>query len=179
MSTRAKVVGLSSRSDALARPARHKDPSPPRRCFGQGGRRSCPQRQDAASDDLPAWHDLAVQIQKRLYPSTGSNLVEKEGPTTAPTPSPVVPFDAETAIHIGRMAQTFHGVPDVFRGLILSNPCARPGKRYRSQRAQSIWLADDKAALKAVAPSHLWFAFLLAVWTGQRQGDLLRLTWTA
>ncbi|WP_426038160.1 tyrosine-type recombinase/integrase, partial [Cypionkella sp. TWP1-2-1b2] len=37
----------------------------------------------------------------------------------------------------------------------------------------------DKAALQAVAPPHLWLAFLLAVWTGQRQGDLLRLTWTA
>ncbi|OYU37404.1 MAG: integrase [Pseudorhodobacter sp. PARRP1] len=65
------------------------------------------------------------------------------------------------------------------RGLILSNPCERPGKLYRSQRAESIWLADDEAALKAVAPPHLWLAFLLAVWTGQRQGDLLRLTWTA
>jgi integrase len=65
------------------------------------------------------------------------------------------------------------------RGLILSNPCERPGKLYRSQRAESIWLTEDEAALKAVAPPHLWLAFLLAVWTGQRQGDLLRLTWTA
>ena len=65
------------------------------------------------------------------------------------------------------------------RGLILSNPCERPGKLYRSQRADSIWLADDEAALKKVAPQHIWLAFLLAVWTGQRQGDLLRLTWTA
>ena len=65
------------------------------------------------------------------------------------------------------------------RGLILSNPCERPGKLYRSQRAESIWLADDEAAMKAVAPPHIWLAFLLAVWTGQRQGDLLRLTWTA
>ena len=65
------------------------------------------------------------------------------------------------------------------RGLILSNPCERPGKLYRSQRAESIWLADDETALKAVAPPHLWLAFLLAVWTGQRQGDLLRLTCTA
>ena len=65
------------------------------------------------------------------------------------------------------------------RGLIVSNPCERPGKLYRSARAESIWLADDEAAFKAVAPPHLWLAFLLAVWTGQRQGDLLRLTWTA
>lgn len=65
------------------------------------------------------------------------------------------------------------------RGLILCNPCTRPGKLYRSQRAESIWLDDDEAALKAVAPPHIWLAYLLAVWTGQRQGGLLRLPWTA
>lgn len=65
------------------------------------------------------------------------------------------------------------------RGLVLANPCERPGKLYRSARAESIWLDDDEVALKAVAPPHIWLAFVLAVWTGQRQGDLLRLTWTA
>src|SRR5262249_60655061 len=29
------------------------------------------------------------------------------------------------------------------------------------------------------APAHLHLALLLALWTGQRQGDLLRLTWSA
>lgn len=111
---------------------------------------------NAASNDLPAWHDLAVLIQRRLYPSTGSSGDEKEVPaaalsegeaefledfnaywsdhrpekelvadapgglenalTDAPAAVPVVPIDAETAIHIGRMAQTFHGLPDVFLG---------------------------------------------------------------
>lgn len=65
------------------------------------------------------------------------------------------------------------------RGLILSNACEMPGKLYQSQRAESIWPADDEAALKGVAPPYLWLAYLLAVWTGQRQGDLLRLPWTA
>lgn len=65
------------------------------------------------------------------------------------------------------------------RGLVATNPCARPGKLYRSQRAESIWTADDEAALQAVAPARVWLAYLLAVWTGQRQGDLLRLTWKA
>jgi integrase len=66
----------------------------------------------------------------------------------------------------------------VDRGMIGSNPCVRPGKLYGSTRADAIWLMQDEAALKAVAPPHLWLAFLLAVWTGQRQGDLLKLTWS-
>lgn len=65
------------------------------------------------------------------------------------------------------------------RGLIVSNPCERPGKLYRASRSESIWTAADETALFKVAPARIRLAYLLAVWTGQRQGDLLRLTWTA
>lgn len=65
------------------------------------------------------------------------------------------------------------------RGLILSNPCERPGKLYRSGRADLIWTEADEAALLKVAPPRIRLAYLLAVHTGQRQGDLLRLTWNA
>lgn len=111
---------------------------------------------NVVSNDLPAWHALAVQIQTRLYPTTGSSGDEKEVPaaalyegeaefledfnaywfdhrpekelaadapgdlekalTEAPAAVPVVPIDAETAVQIGRMAQTFHELPDVFLG---------------------------------------------------------------
>ncbi|WP_426033202.1 hypothetical protein [Cypionkella sp. TWP1-2-1b2] len=33
------------------------------------------------------------------------------------------------------------------RGLVLANPCERPGKLYRSARAESIWLSDDKLSI--------------------------------
>lgn len=65
------------------------------------------------------------------------------------------------------------------RGKITANPCTRPGKVYKSDRAESIWTPEDEAALRSVAPHRIWLAFMLAVWTGQRQGDLLRLTWRA
>lgn len=65
------------------------------------------------------------------------------------------------------------------RDLIPHNPCERPGRLYRSSRSESIWTDDDEAAFYAKAPDHLHLALRLALWTGQRQGDLLRLTWTA
>jgi len=65
------------------------------------------------------------------------------------------------------------------RGLVITNPCARPGKLYRSKRAESVWTEDDETAFQLVAPPRIWLAFMLAIWTGQRQGDLLRLTWKA
>jgi integrase len=65
------------------------------------------------------------------------------------------------------------------RGLVLANPCARGGRLYRGSRADKIWTADDEAAFLKSAPAHFHLPLLLALWTGQRQGDLLRLPWSA
>src|SRR6516162_1200671 len=65
------------------------------------------------------------------------------------------------------------------RGRIMVNPCERGGRLYNATRVDSIWSIDDEAAFLQHAPSHLHLALLLALWTGQRQGDLLRLPWSA
>jgi integrase len=65
------------------------------------------------------------------------------------------------------------------RGLLAVNPCARGGRLYRGSRAEKIWTATDEAAFLESAPAHLHLPLLLALWTGQRQGDLLRLPWSA
>jgi integrase len=61
------------------------------------------------------------------------------------------------------------------RGMIAVNPCEKGGRLYRGSRADKIWTADDEAIFVAKAPPHLHLALILALWTGQRQGDLLRL----
>jgi integrase len=65
------------------------------------------------------------------------------------------------------------------RGLIAANPCERGGRLYRGSRADKIWTADDEAAFLKSAPAHLHLPLILALWTGQREGDLLRLPWSA
>lgn len=65
------------------------------------------------------------------------------------------------------------------RGLIDRNPCTNPGKLYKSKRSEITWTEVDEAAFMKRAPEHLKLAFMMAIWTGQRQGDLLRLTWAA
>ena len=42
-----------------------------------------------------------------------------------------------------------------------------------------IWSVEDEGAFLEHAPVHLHLPLLLALWTGQRQGDLLRLAWSA
>jgi integrase len=65
------------------------------------------------------------------------------------------------------------------RGLVAANPCERGGRLYRGSRADKIWTVDDESAFLKSAPTHLHLPLLLALWTGQRQGDLLRLPWSA
>ena len=64
-------------------------------------------------------------------------------------------------------------------GDITINPCERGGRLYRGNRVDKIWTNDDEAAFLRTAPAILRLPLLLALWTGQRQGDLLRLPWSA
>nr|WP_249132785.1 tyrosine-type recombinase/integrase [Bradyrhizobium diazoefficiens] len=63
------------------------------------------------------------------------------------------------------------------RGLIAVNVCERGGRLYEADRAEQIWLDDHIKAFCKVASPELQFALLLALWTGQRQGTLIGITW--
>jgi integrase len=65
------------------------------------------------------------------------------------------------------------------RGLVAANPCTHGGRLYRGSRRESIWTAAGEATFLKRAPTHLRLPLMLALWTGQRQGDLLRLPWSA
>ena len=65
------------------------------------------------------------------------------------------------------------------RGRITVNPCEKGGRLYHGTRVDFVWSIEDEAAFLQHAPMHLHLPLLLALWTGQRQGDLLRLTWNA
>jgi hypothetical protein len=64
------------------------------------------------------------------------------------------------------------------RETIPRNPLERLGKIYDGTRRDAIWTDEQVAAFMAKAPPKLQLAMELARWTGQRQGDLLGLTWT-
>ena len=65
------------------------------------------------------------------------------------------------------------------RRLITVNPCAEGGKLYQGTRIDKIWDVEQVARFLRTAPPYLRLAMLLAINTGQRQGDLLRLPWSA
>lgn len=65
------------------------------------------------------------------------------------------------------------------RGRISVNVCERGGRLYASDRKDKIWTENDLTALFAVASREVSLVVAMALWTGQRQGDLLRLPWSA
>jgi len=64
-------------------------------------------------------------------------------------------------------------------GLVAINPFAKAGKLYSGSRADHVWSLEQEERFLARAPERLRLPSLLAIWTGQRQGDLLRLPWSA
>lgn len=65
------------------------------------------------------------------------------------------------------------------RGMVPANPAAKPGRVYRADRIDAVWTVADETAFLETAPPHLRLPFLLGLHTGQREGDILRLTWAA
>ena len=50
---------------------------------------------------------------------------------------------------------------------------------YHADRSEIIWLPEHIAAFMKVAPIEMQRALILALHTGQREGDLLRMPWSA
>lgn len=65
------------------------------------------------------------------------------------------------------------------RGHLHVNVLSEVKRVYRSDRSELIWLPEHVETFVAVAPQEMQWALMLALHTGQRQGDLLRLTWNA
>lgn len=67
----------------------------------------------------------------------------------------------------------------VDRRQILINPLERAGRVWHGSRRESVWSDADEAAFLRVASPELALAMMFGLWTGQRQGDLLHLPWSA
>lgn len=64
------------------------------------------------------------------------------------------------------------------RGRIPVNPCEKGGRLYEANRTEILWTDDQITAFEKVASKELRLALTLALWTGQRQGDVLRMRWS-
>lgn len=65
------------------------------------------------------------------------------------------------------------------RGMISVNVCERGGRLYKADRTEKIWTPNDIERMMNVASKEIQLALIMALWTGQRQGDMLALKWSA
>lgn len=61
--------------------------------------------------------------------------------------------------------------------IIDKNPCGGVDRLYTGSRKESVWTPDLITLFRTKAKPHMLLAFEMAIHTGQRQGDLLALTW--
>ena len=64
------------------------------------------------------------------------------------------------------------------RGRISVNQAERGGRIYSTDRTENIWTDETMNALFAVASDEIKAAVIMALWTGQRKGDVLRAPWS-
>ena len=65
-------------------------------------------------------------------------------------------------------------------GHITTNPCARGGRLYEGSRVEVLWTSPQIGAFLAQKQyAHLHLPLLIGLWTGQREGDILRMPWSA
>lgn len=81
-----------------------------------------------------------------------------------------------TAQHTINMMKTIFNWGEQ-RGIIEYNRLRRISNIYRPDRSECVWTRDQIAKLFSVACDHTKHAICLALFTLQRQGDLLKLTW--
>ncbi|TGV61835.1 integrase [bacterium M00.F.Ca.ET.141.01.1.1] len=62
-------------------------------------------------------------------------------------------------------------------GGVEKNPCKGIERLYKGSRKQLLWSPDQIALLRKQLEPHLLLPFEIAYSTGQRQGDILALTW--
>jgi hypothetical protein len=67
----------------------------------------------------------------------------------------------------------------VDRGILTANNLKGFKRLYHSDRSDIIWLPEHITAFMRVAPIELQRALIIALHTGQRQGDILRMPWSA
>lgn len=65
------------------------------------------------------------------------------------------------------------------RGRIGINHAIRPKKVYRADRSDKLWLPPHIERFREAAPADMRLAFELALGTGQRQADVLKLAWSS
>jgi len=116
----------------------------------------------------PKWGDLPIRLLS-ARPVRGDMLAWRDE-IAAKTPR-----EADYCLTVLALilAWAYH------RGMTDANPLERPGRVWRGSRAEFVWTDEQCADFLRTCPAQLRLPFLLARDAGQREADILALTWSA
>lgn len=144
-------------------------------------------RLKGADDCNPDWlamaettrrdHEYAFKLIKAEWPSLSLRLTQQKGMkadirrwhrsfATNPRKADKLLFSLSKLFSYGMELE-----------LIDKNPCAGIDRLYSGSRREEVWTAERLTAFRSKAPAHLLLPFEIAIGTGQRQGDILGLSW--
>jgi integrase len=115
-------------------------------------------------DELYGWMPVQA-ISRKIVKAYQAAMVRKAGETSDH------PARANYAVEVLRRLISFA----IDHGVAMQNPAARPGRLKIGERR--AWTDEEIESFCGHAPPHLVLALRLALFSGQRQGDLLSMSW--
>lgn len=131
----------------------------------------------ALAETTQADHLYAFRLIKAKWPKLPAKLTQQKG-----MKAEIRKWHRSFAANPRKADKLLFSLSKVFSyavadELIDKNPCAGIERLYSGSRRESVWSSAQIKAFRAGAPAHLLLAFEMALHTGQRQGDLLALSW--
>jgi integrase len=122
-------------------------------------------------------HLYAFRLIKDKWPSLPAKLTQQKG-----MKAEIRKWHRSFAANPRKADKLLFSLSKVFSYAIADeriekNPCTGIERLYTGSRRDSVWSQAQIKAFRAGAPAHLLLAFEMALHTGQRQGDMLSLSW--
>lgn len=131
----------------------------------------------ALAETTRADHEYAFRLIKEKWPHLPAKLTQQKG-----MKGDIRKWHRGFAANPRKADKLLFSLSKVFsyaiaNELLDKNPCTGIERLYQGSRKESLWMPEQIAAVRAKVAAHLLLPFELALATGQRQGDILAMTW--
>ncbi|TPW29698.1 integrase [Martelella alba] len=131
----------------------------------------------ALSESTQRDHLYAFRLIREKWPRLPARLTQQRG-----MKRDIIAWHRSFAEHPRKADKLLFSLSKVFSYAIKNeyvekNPCTGIDRLYRGSRREFVWTDDFIARVRSRGKPHIVAALEVAVYTGQRQGDILALTW--
>lgn len=131
----------------------------------------------ALAESTRADHEYAFRLIRKKWPHLPAKLTQQKG-----MKDDIRKWHRSFAANPRKADKLLFSLSKVFSyavagELLDKNPCTGIDRLYQGSRKEFLWSADQIALVRNKLEAHLLLPFEIALATGQRQGDILAMTW--